>query len=183
MALSVTRPLNGRADSAADCLSKILASKGLEKNDLAFPLTLDPCLQTWIAVRIGDWKCCAAYLGVPQQDIDDMVQEDSKERNRRIAMLRRWSQLKGQEATCIRLLEVIAEMGRNDLVESLLDIIVTKVAESRRICQDQEDIDKAARHVRYTLYHALLLLLQASECITLQRGIVIGLSICCCKGS
>lgn len=149
-------------DRPLDFLSIVLASKGLERNDIAFPLSLYLGFQTWIAVRIGDWKCCAAYLGVPQQDIDDMVQEDPKERNRRIAMLHRWSQLKGKEATCLALLEVLAEMGRNDLVESILDTIITKIAESRRVYQDQEDINKAARHVRHTLGHALLLLLQAS---------------------
>ena len=145
-------------------LSKILASKGFEESVLAFPLSaLDASLQTRIAVRIEDWKCCAAYLGVPQQEIDDIVEENTKVRNRRISMLCKWSDLKGPDATCLKLLEVLAEMGRNDLVESLVDTILTEIAESRHIYQDNEDIDKAARHIRRTLYHMFLVLLRTSK--------------------
>ena len=165
MALPGVNVLASRA-----CLSKRLASKGLRKSDFDFPLALDPSLQTWIAVRISDWKCCAAYLGL-SQDIDDIVIENTKVRNRRTAMLDRWNQLKGKEATCLKLLETMAEMGRNDLVESVLDLILTKIAEWRRVYQDEEDVNKAARKIRHTICHTLLLLLQASECSCVYRGV------------
>ena len=153
-----------RSNVALGSLSKILASKGFEESVLAFPLSaLDASLQTRIAVKIGDWKCCAAYLGVPQQEIDDIVEENTKVRNRRISMLCKWSDLKGPDATCLKLLEVLAEMGRNDLVESSVDTILTEIAESRHIYQDNEDIDKAARHIRHTLYHMFLVLLRTSK--------------------
>ena len=161
MALSTVRSGN----AASGSLRKILASKGLEESVLAFPLgALGSSLRTRIAVKISDWKCCAAYLGVPQQDIDDIVEENTKERNRRISMLCKWSDLKGPDATCLKLLEIFAEMGRNDLIEFLVDAIHTEILESRRIYQDQ-DIDEAAHLIRLTVYRTVLVLLQKSKCL------------------
>ena len=73
-----------------------------------------------IAVRITDWENCAAFLGIPREDVNDIIEENGRVRNRRIAMLQRWKELKGREATYLNLMESLAQMGRRDLVEFIL---------------------------------------------------------------
>ena len=53
-----------------------------------------------IARRIGgDWESLATFIGVPNGDIDDIKEEHRKPLDRRLAMMRRWHELTGKEAT------------------------------------------------------------------------------------
>ena len=44
-------------------------------------------------------------------------------------MLDRWKQLKGKEATYLRLIESLAQMGRRDLIEFILSLEIKHEAE------------------------------------------------------
>ena len=76
-----------------------------------------------IAIKIGDWKSCAAFLGVPDVDVDDITDKHRKGRNRRLAMLRLWVEINGNEATYLKLAEALARIERRDLIESLLAML------------------------------------------------------------
>ena len=73
-----------------------------------------------IAVKIGDWRSCAAFLDLPDQDIADIADEHSRIRQQRIALLRLWYEQNGREATYMRLAEALANIGRRDIIEDLV---------------------------------------------------------------
>lgn len=101
-------------------LTSILADKGLNKENQILKNRVTAKVRNKIAVKIGDWKSCAAFLGVPEQDVDDIIEENRRIRQRRIAMLRRWDELYGQGATYLRLAEGLASIGRRDVIELLI---------------------------------------------------------------
>lgn len=106
----------------ADCIDllSILADNGLNKDDQVINCRIVAKDRNKIAVKISDWKSCAAFLGLAEQDVDDIIEENRRVRHRRIAMLRRWDERNGQEATYLKLAECLASMGRRDLIELLI---------------------------------------------------------------
>lgn len=147
---------------SAICMDDILRAKGLERYDLDY--VVNPSELTRIAERVGaDWKSCAFFLGMLQDDIDDITEENIKVRNRRIAMLHRWSQLKGNEATYLNLIESFVEMGRRDLIEFVLNIMPSR----KPVYDISPDVmDEATRKVRHRVSRVLSSTLQTGECKT-----------------
>ena len=73
-----------------------------------------------IASKIGDaWESLATFIGVPPEDVHDIKEEYRKPLDRRLAMMRRWHELWGSEATYRRLVEGLRQIGRRDLIEFL----------------------------------------------------------------
>ena len=68
----------------------------------------------------GDWKSLAAFIGVSHGDVDDIVEEYSKPLDRKLAMMRKWYELWGSEATYLKLVEGLREIGRQDLIERII---------------------------------------------------------------
>ena len=76
-----------------------------------------------IAKRIGgDWESLATFIGVPNGDIDDIKEEHRKPLDRRLAMMRRWHELTGKEATYLRLIEGLRQIGKKDLIEHVVEL-------------------------------------------------------------
>ena len=105
------------------CLDSILKVKGLTKEDVNRPIKSEHLNK--IAVRIGDWKSCGAFLNIPSDTIEDIEDEARRVRYRRIKLLTVWQKVNGKNATYLALAEVLAELGRRDLIERLLGMYHT----------------------------------------------------------
>ena len=102
-------------------LDHILEQRGLARETLKRPITTDHLSR--IAVRIGsDWKSCAAFLGIPNRFVEDIEHEEKKVRNMRIKLFSIWHEFHGEDATYLNLAEVLADLGRKDLIELLIKL-------------------------------------------------------------
>ena len=74
-----------------------------------------------IAQDIGaDWETLAIFIGVSDVEVSDIKQVHTREILRRNTLMRRWQQLYGSEATYLKLMNGLMQVGRTDLIESLL---------------------------------------------------------------
>ena len=104
-------------------LDSVLAAKGMAKDDPRLKKKIQTKNRNIIAGKITDWKSCAAYLEVSDQDVYDIVEENKMVRHQRRAMLRLWWETNGNEATYLRLAKALASIGRRDLIEELLTMM------------------------------------------------------------
>jgi archaellum biogenesis ATPase FlaH len=71
-----------------------------------------------IAKRVGGtWESLATFIGVTSGEVDDIKEKYVEPLDRRLAMMRRWHELWGSEATYLRLVEGLRQIGRRDLIE------------------------------------------------------------------
>ena len=59
----------------------------------------------------------------PPEDVDDIKDKYREPLVRRLAMMRRWHELWGKEATYLRLIEGLRQIGRRDLIEFVVGIL------------------------------------------------------------
>lgn len=101
----------------------VLARKGLRREDLNWPAKKDHSDR--IAVKLGtDWKDCAIELGLSEEEVEAIIKEHKWSRNRRVAMIQRWGAAHGTDATYMRLAHALSRIGREDLVEYLVDLFI-----------------------------------------------------------
>ena len=101
-------------------LDTILADNGISKDSQIMRSKIALKDRNKIAVKIGDWESCAAFLGLHDQDIADIADEYKRKKQQRIAMLRQWYEQNGREATYLSLAEALANIGRRDVIEDLV---------------------------------------------------------------
>ena len=102
---------------------RVLARKGLRREDLNWPAKKEH--RDRIAVKLGsDWKDCAIELSLSEEEVEAIVKENKWSRNRRLAMIQKWGVAHGPEATYMRLAQVLSRIGREDLVEYLIDLFI-----------------------------------------------------------
>ena len=100
-------------------LESLLRASGASKETLKISVIEDH--RNEIARDIGkDWESLAIFIGVPNVDVDDIKEEYREPLDRRLAMMRRWHELWGSEATYLKLIEGLRQIGRRDLIEFLL---------------------------------------------------------------
>ena len=93
-----------------------------------------------IASRTGDaWESLATFIGVSPEDVHDIKEEYRKPLDRRLAMMRRWHELWGSEASYRRLVEGLRQIGRRDLIELFKQDTQLRPSESHLI-QDKESV-------------------------------------------
>ena len=81
-----------------------------------------------IAQDIGaDWEILATDIGVCDVEVSDIKQVHTQEVERSIALMTRWHQLYGSDATYLKLMNGLMQIGRKDLVESLLGEMIDKL--------------------------------------------------------
>ena len=74
-----------------------------------------------VAKRIGDaWESLATFIGISNVEVDDIKVKYKELLDRRLAMMRRWHELWGKEATYNRLVEGLKQIGRRDLIDLIL---------------------------------------------------------------
>ena len=97
-------------------LESVLRVSGASKETLKISVIEDH--RNEIARLVGkDWESLATFIGVPNVDVDDIKKEYREPLDRRLAMMRRWHELWGSEATYLRLVEGFQKIGRRDLIE------------------------------------------------------------------
>ena len=107
-------------------LDELLAAKGLSRETLAHGVVTEEHRRK-IALDIGaTYEILAIFIGVPHQDVDDIKDMYSQPVDRRLAMMRRWHQLYGSDATYLKLINGLKQVGRRDLIESLVNQLHTK---------------------------------------------------------
>ena len=74
-----------------------------------------------IARDIGaDWETLAPYIGISDRDVEDIKEEYRRPVDKRFAMMRKWHELYGSEATYLKLINGLIQVGRRDLIQSLI---------------------------------------------------------------
>ena len=72
-----------------------------------------------IAQQLSDWKMLGYYLNLTEQNLTAIERENDTESLRRVAMLNKWHEREGRNATYLRLAGALYQHGRSDLVELL----------------------------------------------------------------
>lgn len=98
----------------------ILESRRLEKKTLERKCT-DKHL-VLLSKSFTSWKELSAFLGLTQQDEEDIHSDNIRNSERRIATLRRWSEKFGEEATYFRLGEAFEALKWRGCIGILLDL-------------------------------------------------------------
>ena len=105
--------------TAAEPSLEVLKNVPTEKLD-------QPCSDEHIsklALYITDWQSIAPFLGLTEAEESEIVEDSSKARMKKIKMLRKWRNKKGEKATYRNLAEVLLELEETDLVEKLCRLI------------------------------------------------------------
>ena len=91
-------------------LESILRDDGVNKKSLRKSTTNEH--RNKIAQKIGgDWESLAIFIEViPPEDVDDIKEMYREPLDRRLAMMRRWHKLWGEEATYLRLIEGLRQI-------------------------------------------------------------------------
>ena len=76
-----------------------------------------------LALHITDWQSIAPFLGLTEAEESEIVEDNSKARMKKIKMLRKWRNKKGEKATYRNLAKVLLELEETDLVEKLCRLI------------------------------------------------------------
>ena len=101
----------------APSLDGILRMYGLERRHLQLACPRDIKLR--IAERISNWKMIGTLLGFDRIRLYAIDRENHTEDERKVALFDAWSERDGNEATCLKLAEVLLSNQRRDLVEVL----------------------------------------------------------------
>ncbi len=115
-------------DTVLASLDRILCAKGLTRGDLNRPVKVAHLYR--VAPRIRDWKRCAALLGIGQDIIDAVDEEERNVKYKKIKVFSIWQELHGNDATYLMLAKILVEMGRRDLVEDLINLYLSMPKES-----------------------------------------------------
>lgn len=102
-------------------LDTILASQSLSKSDLNYKFHDENINE--LALKISNWKTLAPFIGLTHQDEEDIEEENRKNMDRKIAMLRRWSTKYGRSATYLKLAEGFESLKRRDMILFLLELM------------------------------------------------------------
>ena len=109
-------------------LDMLLIKMGLTKEDVNTPvndqildMTFNDFREDW------EWECLGTSIGVADDIIHDIkIVKTASECNLPLALLKRWKQLYGSEATYFKLFEGLETVGRRDLTEKVCRHILTE---------------------------------------------------------
>lgn len=103
-------------------VGELLAGSKVKKEKLTEEVTAEH--RNEIALKLGgDWETLAPFIGIPVEDIHDIIESVTNSRDRRLAMLRKWGQLYGRSATYSKLVEGLEKIGRRDLSEAVVCLL------------------------------------------------------------
>ena len=122
-------------------MDSFLASKGVTREQLNKRVLEDH--RNTIAIEIGRyWETLATFIGVAPHEVYDIIEVYPPENpnvsplDRRLALMRRWDELYGSEATYLKLVQGLEQIGKRDLSELLIVLSQTTVAEPPHNQQD-----------------------------------------------
>ena len=109
------------ASLEAQAVTEILTENGLTREDVDKKCT--PTLIQNIAIEIIEWELLGLDLGISIAKLTAIKRDFNSEERRRVALLQTWRQKEGRRATYLQLMIALHHRGRNDLVNSLCDMI------------------------------------------------------------
>ena len=116
-------------------LHSILASRQISPSDLHSRCS-ESHLAT-IAQSITTWKQLSPFLGLTQQEEDDIQSDNTRNVERKIAMMRRWAEKYGDEATYFRLAEAFEALKWRNCISQLLDLFQQEPRAAQSITSTQ----------------------------------------------
>lgn len=122
---AVVPPIVSSSTMAELNLLSILSSRKLTLDALRHK-----CPENHLAIvarSIMSWKQLSPFLGLTQQDEDDIQHDNTRNAERKIAMLRRWKEKYGDEATYFRLADAFEALKWRNCISELLDLFQQEV--------------------------------------------------------
>ena len=77
-----------------------------------------------IALFLTQWKTVVSYLGLDENDVDIIEQEEKKEQVRKLNALRKWKSKFAFEATYRKLVEVLLSLTMTDVAEKVCHLLL-----------------------------------------------------------
>ena len=102
-------------------LDDVLSYGGVERKDLQCVCLREVRIR--LAVKLADWKVFGTFLGFPSERLAAIEAENRTEDQRKIALLDAWGENDDDKATYFKLIEVLYELNRRDLVRMLCDLL------------------------------------------------------------
>ena len=103
-------------------LSDLIREHGLNEDDLNQPMTLEHCEE--IALRLYHvWERIATILGFEDFEVHDIQQaHNHNPENQRIALLKRWKEKYGKDATYTKMVHSLEKVKKRDLTELVIKL-------------------------------------------------------------
>ena len=99
-----------------------LDRRGLTWEDLCRKCEDDELIAT-IARDFDEWEETAPYLGIKRAEIKEIISDNAQERHRKLAILHKWMQKKGDEATYLNLCKAFIDVENIDMFDEILDLL------------------------------------------------------------
>ena len=120
--MSFTLP-SGAISLAIDAMAAITLEELLEKVNVHLEKLnksiSDDHLRA-IAIFLTSWRKVTTYLGLSENDLDDVEQEGKDEQDKRLKALQMWKGKFGFKATYKKLVEVLLQLAKADIAEKVL---------------------------------------------------------------
>ena len=148
-------------------LDEIVLANGLEKRQLK--LKCSQYIKLRISQEVSDWKMIGMLLGFKRARLDAIDRDNRTEGQRKIALFEAWSEQNGNEATYLKLAEVLLHHQRRDLVELLCELVKTQLQTATPISETQSAAQPSTAIIqRTTQAGQLYLFLLTLSCIKMS---------------
>ena len=116
--------------SAEPTLDTILTRWCLTRDDLVYKCSDEHMNE--LALKIDSWESLSYFIGLSKQDVENIKDEyhGKKHMDKKMAMLRRWCEKYGKEATYLKLTEEFDKLKKRDLIEELIKLVVAAKRDS-----------------------------------------------------
>ena len=106
-------------------VEKLLTEVGVQPEKLNERISDDHLCE--IALFLTEWKTVVPFLGLDENDVDVIEQEERKELVRKLKALRKWKSKFAFEATYRKLVEVLLSLTMTDVAEKVCHLLKGKV--------------------------------------------------------
>ena len=106
-------------------MEKLLTEVGVQPEKLNERIGDDHLCE--IALFLTEWKTVVPFLGLDENDVDIIEQEERKEKVRRLKALRKWKSKFAFEATYRKLVKVLLSLAMTDVAEKVCHLLKGKV--------------------------------------------------------
>ena len=104
---------------------KLLKEVGVQPEKLNERISDDHLRE--IALFLTEWKTVVPFLGLDENDVDIIEQEEKKEQVRKLKALRKWKSKFAFEATYRKLVKVLLSLTMTDVAEKVCHLLKGKV--------------------------------------------------------
>ncbi|XP_019859428.1 PREDICTED: probable helicase with zinc finger domain [Amphimedon queenslandica] len=102
-----------------------------------------------LSKKLGNWDTAGLYLKIVADEIKAIKVDNSSEESRRVALLNKWKQKNGDDATYYNLISGLCDADRIDIADQALDCLMKNMIEIKKeqekARQEQEEREKEER--------------------------------------